>query len=231
MAANIYSFGDALRLTGAERGHLARWAEQGVIHPDLGGGGVSGAHRKFSFRNLFEIALAVELQKGRVSADIIRWMLIRLRMLDPDTASEVPANRARRELMMLTPKEQRAEIARLNKDLRKRGGFRDSFGNRYRFNPDAVIDGLAEALASDEDNDAKRWNRFKAAPRPLTSPGFVTVALGVVPIVNFETSLRELEAQMSDDAERPKNLKGNVTIVINAGRILRGLEVATGDHL
>jgi len=222
LANKTYTFADAQRLTGVQRGHLARWVERGIITADLGGGGISGAHRKFSFRNIFEIALAVELQRFRVHHVFIRGVLASLRAFDPDTVTtaDIPANRpwafdlgGVSALEGLTPSQRKRRLAQ---------------GNRRDFiAPDILLAGLKARLESSKDTNEKRWNRFKRPDTRGDMLGFVVLNLlpssapdGFSPWVSFLSTL-------NDDFFRA----GITTIVIDAKHILMPLEMETGDRL
>jgi hypothetical protein len=234
-----YTFSDAQRLTGVQRGHLARWAERGIITADLGGGGVSGAHRKFSFRNIFEIALAVELQRFRVDQVFIKQVLTELRTLDLETirTADAIANRFREH-----PAQQKGRGARNRRDLIK------------RLDP---INQVKFALESDRDNDEKRWNRFKDPDKRGDMLAFVVLELlprpavpgGWFPRVSFLDSLRQIEevarplpriypheyrqAEAKGKGDRVSwgVAEGITTILIDARRLLIRLERETGDRL
>lgn len=236
-----YTFVDVQRLTGAQRGHLARWVDQRIIVP-LGGGGISGAHRRYSFRNLFEISLAVELQRFRVHVRFIKDVLTSLQMLDPDTirTADIPVNRPPR----LTSK----EYERINRQfLAQQKKDKVPEERLLRLDPDAHVKNLHEALASDEDTDAKRWNRFKDPASRGDMHAFVVVGIGEMPgkkdafaLVQFVDSLQHIEELAATranlvgtkDARRFLMVLGiPTTIVIDATTVLATLEAATGDHL
>lgn len=226
MATKSYSFSDALRLTGVERGHLARWAELGVIAPDLGGGGVSGSHRRYSFRNIFEIAVAVEIRRMGVHNDFLKTVFQRLRMLDIDTVAtvDIPANRI---FAGLPPAEQRKKLAIIHKQ---------------GFNPLAHIETVTAALNSEEDSDAKRWNRFKTPSTRGDMLGFLLIGVmwfrgfpngGTAPQVSFVSSF-DAFVRNSRDRGGPgdeSDIFRPTSIVIDARRILERLERETGDSL
>jgi hypothetical protein len=242
----VYSFADVQRLTGAERGHLARWAERGVITPDLGGGGVSGAHRKFSFRNVFEIGLAVELQRFHVDHRFIKEVLTRLRVLDPDTVrtADVPVNRAafRAQFDGLSFAQRRKKVAAINKSWQAHQG-KSPGGPSGTFDPDSLINALTDQLTALDDTDARRWNRFKRQHTRGYMRAFIVVELldhgssGVWPQVSFVSSLDVIEKAASERAALvdvdPKYNRSEypTAIVIDARSVLVRLERDTGDSL
>src|SRR5262245_48133879 len=61
--------------TGVSVPQIARWADSNLIVPDLGGGGAKGKYRRFSFRNVFEVALAFELAKFQLPVRTIGTLL------------------------------------------------------------------------------------------------------------------------------------------------------------
>ena len=246
MSARVYTFSDALRLTDTRRGHLSRWAERGVIMPDLGGGGSSGSHRKYSFRNIFEIAIATELQQFRVHSSFIEHILTWLRALDPDsvTTGNTPAARAFREFELMSPADRRKKIL----DINKKFTAHLPTGQRLRFNPYAQVELLEAELHSDEDNDAKRWNAFKSPNTGSDKPGFIVLEIdklrnAQIPyFVSFVTSLRNIEEEAKEriafakvSIEKAKEFVEStgcpVTIIVDARLILERLERATGDSL
>ena len=64
--ANAFSFGTALRVTGARRNQLTSWLDKGLIKADVAEAGGRGKHRRFSLLNLIQIAAACELAKFRL---------------------------------------------------------------------------------------------------------------------------------------------------------------------
>ena len=61
-----YSFADVLRLTRATRSQLIWWTNKRIIVPGVEDTRGPGHHRRFSFRNLFEIAIATELVDWKI---------------------------------------------------------------------------------------------------------------------------------------------------------------------
>src|SRR4051812_37469458 len=78
-----YSRSDALRLVqGLTENKTTYWGDRALIVPDIGGGGAKGKHRQYSFRNLFEFALALKLDRFHLTTDEIARALRTLRTLE-----------------------------------------------------------------------------------------------------------------------------------------------------
>lgn len=70
----LYPKREALVLTGATEAQLSRWAQDGIIVPTAGGG-ARGADRRYSLRNLVEIAICRRLHRLGVSGLVMRWLI------------------------------------------------------------------------------------------------------------------------------------------------------------
>jgi hypothetical protein len=72
--------------TGVSVPQIKRWTDAGLITADFGGGGAKGKHRRYSFRNLFEVAIALELSKFQIP---VRTMAALLEFIRFNAATEI----------------------------------------------------------------------------------------------------------------------------------------------
>jgi DNA-binding transcriptional MerR regulator len=70
-----YPFGDVMRFSGASRSHLTYWTDIRVIVPEIEDADGPGHRRRFSFRNLYETAIAVELATWKLHVEKIRTVV------------------------------------------------------------------------------------------------------------------------------------------------------------
>jgi DNA-binding transcriptional MerR regulator len=91
-----YSFADVLRLTGVGRSQLVTWTDKGIIIPGITNTTGTGHHRRFSFRNLYEVAVAAQLSAhGRIPLARIKMIVD---LVSRNTLSEAEARHMRKVL-------------------------------------------------------------------------------------------------------------------------------------
>jgi hypothetical protein len=81
-APRAYGLGEAMELTHVGTTELARWLNSGVLQAGLGGAGAKGVHRRFSFFNVVEIAIAGALHEANISGRGIAGAINSFRWLD-----------------------------------------------------------------------------------------------------------------------------------------------------
>jgi hypothetical protein len=79
-----YTFGEVLSFTGASRSQGIHLTAKRIIAPDFGDSAGTGHHRRFSFYNLVEYALAADLARVGVESYAIGIVLRHLRWLIGD---------------------------------------------------------------------------------------------------------------------------------------------------
>jgi hypothetical protein len=86
-----YSFSDVLRFTKATRSQLIHWTDKKVITAAIEETDGRGHHRRFSFRNLFEVAIAAELVAWKIQIDSIRTIVasVSLNLMSDEEADRV----------------------------------------------------------------------------------------------------------------------------------------------
>lgn len=72
---STFTFGDILRLTGAQRTQLIYWTQAGLITAGIRAGDGPGHHRVFNYRDVVEVAVATALGRHGVKLPTIRAAL------------------------------------------------------------------------------------------------------------------------------------------------------------
>jgi DNA-binding transcriptional MerR regulator len=76
-----YTYSDVVRLSGSTPSNLKWWTNKNLIRADVADTAGTGHHRRFSFLNLVEAAIAFELNQYGISVDGMRQMLDAVRFL------------------------------------------------------------------------------------------------------------------------------------------------------
>src|SRR5688572_17894179 len=77
-----YSFNDVMRLTGATKSHLTHWTREQIVHADVVAADGPGKHRRFSWFNLFETSVALQLNLIAAPVMVIRAVNQQLRWVE-----------------------------------------------------------------------------------------------------------------------------------------------------
>jgi hypothetical protein len=86
MGMRAYTPREVAEFTGTSVPLVKRWADTGLIVPDIGRGGEKGIHRRYSFRNVFEVAVAQECHKFQLPTPTTKEILKRLRIVSARTS-------------------------------------------------------------------------------------------------------------------------------------------------
>jgi DNA-binding transcriptional MerR regulator len=224
-----YGSNDIVRLTGDTRWELTYWCRRMIVSADVAETHGTGSYRRFSFRDVVEVAVAVALRRLGVGVNQIGYALMALRdddePLPPRMRASASAMRSRvanlpaakrRRLRRLFAKEIQ-ESERVARERRQMviGALVAGYAEHgITKSPD---DAAAELAADDAKRD-RRWQDFK---NPRTRGGdcfylFVPVGDGI-PVC------------LSGDELAPEFL-GRAGIIVNLEAILSDLEAKTDDY-
>ena len=88
-AQKVYTLADVMRLTGAKRPQIEYWVRKSIIRGEFDDGG-TGLPRQFIFRNLVEVAVALDLNLLGVNTDVMGSVMNTLRYGDVETDVRTP---------------------------------------------------------------------------------------------------------------------------------------------
>jgi hypothetical protein len=154
---NTYTFADVMRLTGATKSHLTHWLKEGIIDAAVSPGAGPGYHRRFSFFNLVEAAIALEMNRLGAPAYAVKNIVSYVRWL------EKKGSRDAKEPWEHT-KQEMADVAALFRErvlsraVRVRGSKRRT--NLLKREVQEFVE-IGERFYEDAKRDARAWFYFR----------------------------------------------------------------------
>jgi DNA-binding transcriptional MerR regulator len=256
LSPTTYALADVIRLTGAKRPQIEYWVRKGLIRGEFEHG--TGLPRQFVFRNLVEIATAVDLTRLGLSTEAIDSLLDKLRYGDVETdvrtqwfveATGRPAIEYRkpsrkemgelRERMRaeddVTPREERC-CAELNDDgTLKLLRLLRAYVNEGVSDVDARK-GLM-AVAREHLRDHRRWDkerevfhkRWRQFKNPKTRPSNAQFWLVATLHSSDDEKQTWLHGTLTDFKDPDDVPRERAAVVLPIRQILERLEKATND--
>jgi DNA-binding transcriptional MerR regulator len=251
-----YLLAEVMGLTGAKRPQIEYWVRKGLIRGEFEQG--TGLPRQFVFRNLVEIAIAVELTELGVSTEAISSILDKLRYGDVETDVRTPwfvemtrrpaieppkmsrkdlreARAALKASMDATPLEERC-CAELNDDgtlklLKLLRAYIDA-GVRVAQARKALM-----AVAKEHIQDHERWareneafhRRWRQFKNPRTRPQSAPFWLLARRWSSEDGKSRWLHSTLTDFHDKDDSLRDGAVIAVSLRPVLERLERATND--
>jgi DNA-binding transcriptional MerR regulator len=251
-----YPLADVIRLTGAKRPQIEYWVRKGLIRGEFEHG--TGLPRQFVFRNLVEIATAVDLTRLGLSTEAIDSLLDKLRYGDVETdvrtqwfveATSRPAIEYRkpsrkemrdvRERMQaeddVTPREERC-CAELNDD-----GTLKLLRLLRAYVNEGVSDVEARkglmAVAREHLRDHRRWDkeregfhkRWRQFKNPKTRPSNAQFWLVTTLHSSDDEKQTWLHGTLTDFKDPGDVPRERAAVIVPVRQILERLEKATHD--
>lgn len=252
----IYSLGEVMRLTGAKRPQIEYWVRKSIIRGEFEDGG-TGLPRQFVFRNLVEVAIALDLNRLGVNTEVMSAMVDAVRYGDVDADVRTPwfarMTAPRRPLRFskapkhdmkaalaaadAIPLEDRC-CAELNDDgtltlLKLLRAYVDAGVSDVEIRKALLAvarEHVREHQQWRQDYDAlhRRWRAFKnPATRPRTGQFWIVCEL---PEFDGDTEDRWRRTRLTDDRDQQRSaVPSQSLIVVRIRPILEQLEAATDD--
>jgi hypothetical protein len=235
-----YTFADVMRITGANKSEMTHWTREEIVRADVAPGGGPGRHRKFSFLNLLEASIAVELNRLSAPVYVIRNLVSYVRWLEMEGCRDPEA-----------PRRYIKDLLAHAASMRGASTGRKPTGKKLKTFTKAEMDRILERTLDVQKHlldDTQAWFIYRH-PLPSWRDKYSWIGLTYSFEAGAHVRFADLFGEVLDEWRRhggvhhtslilvPKgksvslDLYGRAAVVVSLGGILADLEKRTGDSL